>query len=88
MSDKRYQVFVSSTFLDLKDERQAVIQAIMEMDCIPAGMELFPAIDEAQFAFIKKIVDDCDYYVIILAARYGSSAHESPHFLTSRYGGP
>ncbi|MCH8831104.1 MAG: hypothetical protein IID45_16150, partial [Planctomycetes bacterium] len=30
---------------DLKDERQNVIQALMEMDCIPAGMELFPAAD-------------------------------------------
>ncbi len=44
--DKRYQVFVSSTFTDLKDERSSVIQTLMEMDCIPAGMELFPAIDE------------------------------------------
>lgn len=44
--DKRYQVFVSSTFTDLKEERKHVIQTLMEMDCIPAGMELFPAIDE------------------------------------------
>jgi len=44
--DKRYQVFVSSTYADLKDERNRVIQALMEMDCIPAGMELFPALDE------------------------------------------
>lgn len=52
--DKRYQVFVSSTFADLKDERSNVIQTLMEMDCIPAGMELFPALDEEQFEFIKK----------------------------------
>lgn len=52
--DKRYQVFVSSTFTDLKDERSAVIQTLMKMDCIPAGMELFPAMDEEQFEFIKK----------------------------------
>jgi Domain of unknown function (DUF4062) len=73
MIDKRYQVFVSSTFTDLKEEREAVIRALLEMDCIPAGMELFPAIDEEQFEFIKRVIDDCDYYVIILAARYGSS---------------
>lgn len=40
--DKRYQVFVSSTYTDLKDERSAIFQTLMEMDCIPAGMELFP----------------------------------------------
>lgn len=70
--EKRYQVFVSSTYADLKDERQQVIQALMEMDCIPAGMELFPAADEDQFAFIKKVIDDCDYYILIIGGRYGS----------------
>ena len=61
--DKRYQVFVSSTYSDLKDERSAIIQALMEIDCIPAGMELFPAADEEQFKFIKSVIDDCDYYI-------------------------
>lgn len=70
--EKRYQVFVSSTFLDLKEERSSVIQTIMELDCIPAGMELFPAIDEEQFQFIKSVIDDCDYYIVIVGGRYGS----------------
>ena len=47
--DKRYQVFVSSTYADLEAERRSVIQTLIEMDCIPAGMELFPAADEEQF---------------------------------------
>lgn len=51
--DKRYQIFVSSTYADLKEERRRVIQALMEMDCIPSGMELFPAADEEQWEFIK-----------------------------------
>lgn len=74
--NKRYQVFVSSTYADLKDERQSVIQALMEMDCIPAGMELFPATDEEQWLFIKKIIDDCDYYLLIIGGRYGSTTSE------------
>ncbi|MCS4268983.1 DUF4062 domain-containing protein [Serratia sp. BIGb0163] len=74
--DKRYQVFVSSTFTDLKEERSNVIQTLMEMDCIPAGMELFPAIDEEQWEFIKKIIDDCDYYLLIIGGRYGSVAED------------
>jgi hypothetical protein len=72
--DKRYQVFVSSTYADLKEERRAVIQAVIELNCIPAGMELFPAADEEQFAFIKRVIDDCDYYLLIVAGRYGSVA--------------
>jgi hypothetical protein len=70
--DKRYQVFLSSTYADLKTERQKVIQALMELDCIPAGMELFPAMDEEQLEFIKRVIDDCDYYLLIIGGRYGS----------------
>ena len=74
--DKRYQVFVSSTYADLKEERQHVIQTLMEMDCIPAGMELFPAMDEEQWEFIKKVIDDCDYYLLVIGGRYGSTTEE------------
>jgi hypothetical protein len=70
--DKRYQVFVSSTYADLREERQEVIQALLELDCIPAGMELFPAADDDQWTLIRKVIDDCDYYIVILAGRYGS----------------
>ncbi|MGC6738669.1 DUF4062 domain-containing protein, partial [Escherichia coli] len=70
--DKRYQVFVSSTFADLEEERQEVMQALLELDCMPAGMELFPATNSDQWSLIKKIIDDSDYYIVILAGRYGS----------------
>lgn len=72
--DKRYQVFVSSTFEDLQAERQEVMQALLELDCIPSGMELFPAANEDQWSLIKKVISDCDYYVVILGGRYGSIA--------------
>jgi len=70
--EKRYQVFVSSTYADLREERQEVIQALLELDCIPAGMELFPAADDDQWTLIRKVIDDCDYYIVIVAGRYGS----------------
>jgi len=70
--DKRFQVFVSSTYEDLQSERQEVMQALLELDCIPAGMELFPAANDSQWNFIKRIIGDCDYYVVIVAGRYGS----------------
>lgn len=69
---KKYQVFVSSTFVDLKEERQAVIRHILDLKHIPAGMELFPAADVNQLDYIKKIIDECDYYVLIVGGRYGS----------------
>jgi len=72
MSDKRYQIFISSTFEDLKEERRSVIRAILEMDHIPAGMELFPASDENAWTLIKDVIKKSDYYVIIIGGRYGS----------------
>jgi hypothetical protein len=74
--DKRYQVFISSTFSDLMEERSKVMHAIMSLDCIPAGMELFPSADEEQFNFIKKIIDDCDYYLVVIGGRYGTLSED------------
>lgn len=74
--DVRYQVFVSSTYRDLQEERQQVIQALLELDCIPAGMELFPAADDDQWTLIKRVIDDSDYYVLIIGGRYGSMTPE------------
>lgn len=70
--NKRYQVFVSSTFEDLKDERAKVMETILNNDCFPAGMEMFPAMDEEQFEYIKRIIEDSDYYLLIIGGRYGS----------------
>ena len=70
--DKRYQVFISSTFLDLKEKRQAVSQALLRSDCFPAQMENWPAMDAEQMEAIKQIIDESDYYVVISAGKYGS----------------
>ena len=69
---KRLQVFVSSTFTDLKNERQAAVEAILSAGHIPAGMELFTAGDESQMEVIKQWIDESDAYLLILGGRYGS----------------
>ena len=44
--DKKYQIFISSTYEDLKDERNAAVKTILTMDHIPIGMEMFNAGDD------------------------------------------
>ncbi len=83
--DKRYQVFVSSTYADLQDERQEVMQALLELECIPAGMELFPAANEDQWTLIKRVIDDCDYYLVIVAGRYGSFGPDGASYTEMEY---
>src|ERR1035441_5110154 len=74
--DRRYQVFVSSTFDDLQPERQKVLQAVLEMKAFPAGMELFPSANDEQWAFIQREIESSDYYTVITAGKYGSLADE------------
>ncbi|ASF44725.1 DUF4062 domain-containing protein [Methylovulum psychrotolerans] len=83
--EKRYQIFVSSTYADLQDERKKVIQTLLQLDCIPAGMELFPAADEDQFEFIKRIIDDCDYYLLIIGGRYGTLTAKGISYTEQEY---
>lgn len=75
--NKRYQVFISSTFEDLKEERKEIIETLLNAKYLPSGMEMFSASNEEQFKYIKKIIDDCDYYVLVLGARYGSINEKS-----------
>lgn len=83
--DKRYQIFISSTFADLKEERKMVMQAVLELNHFPAGMELFPAIDTKQFDYIKQIIDDSDYYLLIIGARYGSIDEDGISYTEKEY---
>lgn len=70
--NKKLQVFVSSTYTDLKEERQAAVEAILDAGHIPAGMELFKAGNDSQLKTIYKWIDESDVYMLILGGRYGS----------------
>lgn len=70
--EKLERVFVSSTYTDLLPERQAVLQTLLEADCIPAGMELFPATDDDKWTLITRVIRGCDYYIVVVGGRYGS----------------
>ena len=72
----RFQVFLSSTFRDLREERQAALEAILELGHFPAGMEAFPAADATPWELIKTIIADSDYYVLIVGGKYGSTGPE------------
>lgn len=83
--DKRFQIFISSTFVDLLEERQSVLKAILELDHMPAGMELFPASDDIAWDLIKDVIDASDYYVLIVGGRYGSLDDEGIGYTEKEY---
>ncbi len=82
---RKFQVFVSSTYLDLQIERQTVIRTLLELDCIPVGMELFPSSNDSQWDFIKRIIEECDYYLVLVAGRYGSTQANGLSYTEAEY---
>ena len=84
-AQRRYQVFVSSTYLDLIEERQRVLHAVLELGCFPAGMEFFPASDDTAWEFVKDVIRQSDYYAIIIGGRYGSVDERGLSFTEREY---
>jgi len=80
-----HRVFVSSTFEDLREERAEVQKALLMLDCYPVGMELFTADDDETWEFIKRQIAESDYYVVIVAGRYGSMAQDGISFTEKEY---
>jgi Domain of unknown function (DUF4062) len=72
MHKRKMQVFVSSTYMDLKHERQAAVEAILDAGHIPAGMELFAADNNSQWVQIQEWIEESDIFMLILGGRYGS----------------
>ncbi|WP_318462560.1 DUF4062 domain-containing protein [Photobacterium leiognathi] len=85
MESTKYQVFISSTYKDLEDERESIIKAVLEMYHIPIGMEMFSAEDEEQWEIIRRTIDVSDYYVLILGLRYGSKTSDGISFTQKEY---
>jgi len=70
--DKLHQVFLSSTFNDLKDIRLNVIEGFMRSGYYPKCMEYFPASGSSQEKFISNAIDKSDIVVLLLNNRYGT----------------
>jgi hypothetical protein len=81
----RYQIFISSTFRDLQPERQAVLEAVLEMGHFPAGMEVFPAANATPWTLIEAIIKESDYYVVIIGGMYGSTDENGVSYTEREY---
>ena len=61
------------------------MHVLLELDCISSGMELFPAADEHQWSLIRGVIDDCDYYIVVIAGRYGSIGADGLSYTEMEY---
>jgi hypothetical protein len=85
MEEKKYQIFVSSTYKDLIDAREKVFETILRLYHFPVGMEMFSADDVEQWEVIKDTIDSSDYYVVIIGHRYGSVTAEGLSYTEKEY---
>jgi hypothetical protein len=74
---KKLQVFISSTYRDLIEERDYAIKGVLDSGHFPVGMEFFKSGDKTQIEVIRKAIDESDIYMLILGDRYGSIDEKS-----------
>jgi hypothetical protein len=55
------------------------------LDCIPAGMEMFPAANEDQWTLIREVNDLSDYYIVVVGGRYGSVSADGISYTEMEY---
>ncbi len=58
---------------------------MLELKAFPVGMELFPSADDEQWEFIKHEIESSDYYVVLVAGKYGSLAADGQSFTEKEY---
>jgi len=68
------KVFISSTYLDLKDYRQTAIEVVNRYKCVPLAMEFFLAQPAEPSRVAEKEVRECDIFVGLYAHRFGFDA--------------
>ena len=74
---RKFSIFISSTYDDLKNERQALVGVALENNFIPVGMEQFHAAPASQWDVITKMIDECDFYLLVIGGRYGTIDKET-----------
>ena len=56
----------------------------LENDFIPVGMEQFHAAPTSQWNVITKMIDECDFYLLVIGGRYGSIDEETGKSYTEK----
>lgn len=85
MDEKKYQIFISSTYKDLELARDKIIETILKLYHFPVGMEMFSADDDEQWEVIQDTIDISDYYILIIGHRYGSVTDEGISYTEKEY---
>ena len=86
MTDKKiYTAFISSAFQSLRDERKVVIDTLLDCRVMPIGMEHFTVSTNGEFSDIEDLIDDSDFFILLLGRVYGSCDGEGISWTEREY---
>lgn len=69
-------VFISSTFVDLKEERKAVAEILRKLDFRINALDIAPAADDDSKSEILQGIKESDFIILLVGERYGSIVTE------------
>lgn len=70
--EAKYQIFISSTYEDLKEERQYVTREVIRAEQFPIAMEYFVASNKNQWTTIERFLNVTGCVILIIGKRYGT----------------
>jgi hypothetical protein len=77
-------IFISSTFVDLRPEREAAKEALLQSQLVPWGMELFVSQPSEPLSVCLEKVQFSDAVVLLIGFNAGSLIPESPELTYTR----
>lgn len=80
-----YSAFISSVYESLQDERSEVIDSLLDYRVFPVCMEHFTASSNKNFGYIKSLIDDSDFLILILGRQYGSCGEDGVSWTEKEY---
>ena len=83
--NKKYQIFISSTYRDLIDVRNIAINTIIKMGHLPMGSEFLSASGSSILEYIKSVISLSDYVLLIIGDRYGSINEDGMSYIEEEY---
>ncbi|MCL1992117.1 MAG: DUF4062 domain-containing protein [Spirochaetes bacterium] len=73
----KYHIFIGSGLDDLKNERREIPQIIAALGHVPVMGEYIDASGKNGAALLQKTIEECDYFVAIVAHKYAAAGEEA-----------
>ena len=82
MQDKRYQVFIATSGLEMLPERMTLSQTLIGMGFFSWGLEQRTPLSTA---FARRQIDESDYVILLLGSQYGELSVSGVSYLHLEY---